>query len=367
MDAVQALVPALQFVALACAFQEGSENGENPTNDGSRSAAIARKQRGHLAILLGFRDPETQRVHPFFFLKQAKTLAERGEDAKVLARKPLPVLGLFQISHVVVQKLQEIVESLRRRPEITQEIFTQRIRVDLLGITAGEELEPQLMPLTVLAYAHSRIFYQSGRLFHQLSHGSAFLQIFVGRHLLQHFLQCQSREGHIRQRAMAIERHLQVKALAEHIEGMAEIRGVQTPAEHHRAQALGEIGVAPAELLLRVQEAHVELRIVRDEDRSLRELQELREDNVDGRREFHCCFINFIHLPRVPRNLAFGIHERHKRGLLLKNAILHTHSRDFDDPMAPQCIESRGLDVEDSEGGEVGHRGNIVEVEQRRK
>lgn len=181
--------------------------------------------------------------------------------------------------------------------------------------------------------APNKIFSLS--LIHEFLERRSLLQFIKGLDVscFEELEQSLRRHDRIAQCAVTVFGELQVELLDQYVQIMAELGWVNALAQAHGAETLGKIDVAPAELFLVVQKSVVELCIVREQDRPLGVLQELRQDFVYQGRGLHVFIANLIHLASLQGDVALGIHERHKRLLWSNDAVLQTHSRNLNDPV----------------------------------
>ena len=146
------------------------------------------------------------------------------------------------------------------------------------------------------------------------------------------------------------------KFRAEDIEVVTELRRENALAQSHRAEAFGQFNVPPAEFFLRFQKSHVEDRVVRDEHRSAREFQKLRQHRHDRRGICHICIANIVDPPRLKGDRALRIHDC-AECVFGRLSVFHSHPGNFDDPMPLPRIKTRCLDIENSDGRKRHEKG----------
>ena len=139
---------------------------------------------------------------------------------------------------------------------------------------------------------------------------------------------------------------------------MAEFARVQRLAQAHGAAAFGKIHITPAKLLFHFQETHVELRIVREQDRSLCKCQELREHVFDLGSMCYFFIADLVDLFCFPGDLPVRIHKRDE-DFVLDQPVFYAYSGDLYDAVPSLWVQPRGLNIEHGDGWEEGHRSGL--------
>lgn len=145
---------------------------------------------------------------------------------------------------------------------------------------------------------------------------------------------------------------LQTEPPCDRVQVVSEIIGEDRPTQPERAEAWRQFDVPPAEVAFVLQKSHIEARIMGDERRPRCESKKLREHFFDARCRADIFWSDFVHLPRFPRNIAFGVDERHEGFCFIDTALVDAYASDFDDTVSFVRIQTCCFDIEDGQGGQ---------------
>jgi len=155
--------------------------------------------------------------------------------------------------------------------------------------------------------------------------------------------------------AVTLSRDIQIQPMSDDIEAMAEFMRKECLTQAHRAEAFGEIDVAPAAFFFDREKTHIEWCVVCDENGALCKLQELWQYGVDGCRVRNIVVADLMNLFRFPGDWLFRIHKMHKWHIISNDAVLDAHPCDLNNLFALQRIEAGRFEIEDREGGQRSH------------
>ena len=122
--------------------------------------------------------------------------------------------------------------------------------------------------------------------------------------------------------------------------------GQQNPGQRHRIHH-GELAGQALALAVFADEAHIEARIVGHHDRTLAEIQEFRQDFLDGGLVHDHLIVDAGQLLNLEGNRGLGIHEYTE--FVRDLTLFHPHGSDLNDPVIFRG-KAGGLNVEDHIG-----------------
>lgn len=137
------------------------------------------------------------------------------------------------------------------------------------------------------------------------------------------------------------------ETFSDSIEAVARFSWKETARELQAAEALGQLYVSPAALLLMFKEGKVEAGVMGDEGRSISKCEELRENTINRGSESHIIVVDPVDLLRFPWNLALRVHKLRECGSFFEGGTyFQPETSNLNDPMTERWVESRCLDIE---------------------